>query len=116
MWNRLLDLGQPGEEILAAWIANEEQLRTLLALARTNASRHQISHRGFLPVVRRHRAVPPRSDHPGMVGADRGIHLHRRRRRGRQRLIELEARNAFGFRNTVNQRLRSRCASVRAAC
>jgi hypothetical protein len=44
MWNRLLDLGQPGEEILAAWIANEEQLRTLLALARTNASRHQISH------------------------------------------------------------------------
>jgi transposase len=30
-------------------------------------------------------------------------------------LIKLEARNAFGFRNPVNQRLRSRCASVRAA-
>jgi hypothetical protein len=32
MWNRLVDLGQAGEEILAAWIAKEE-LRTLLSLA-----------------------------------------------------------------------------------
>ena len=30
------------------------------------------------------------------------------------RLIKLEARNAFGFRNPMNQRLRSRCASIRA--
>ena len=34
---------------------------------------------------------------------------------GVNRLIKLEARNAFGFRNPVNQRLRSRCASVRAS-
>ena len=34
---------------------------------------------------------------------------------GINRLIKLEARNAFGFRNPVNQRLRSRCASIRAA-
>jgi hypothetical protein len=33
MWNRLIDLGQAGDEILAAWIAKEE-LRALLALAR----------------------------------------------------------------------------------
>ncbi len=34
---------------------------------------------------------------------------------GINRLIKLEARNAFGFRNPINQRLRSRCASIRAA-
>ncbi|MFE7749541.1 transposase, partial [Streptomyces sp. NPDC057428] len=32
---------------------------------------------------------------------------------GNNRLIKLEARNAFGFRNRTNQRLRSRCATTR---
>jgi transposase len=32
---------------------------------------------------------------------------------GNNRLIKLEARNAFGFRNRENQRLRSRCATTR---
>jgi transposase len=32
---------------------------------------------------------------------------------GDNRLIKLEARNAFGFRNRENQRLRSRCATTR---
>src|SRR5690349_19618122 len=44
MWNRLIDLDGPGEQILSAWIAKEE-LRALLALARTHPTRHQISHR-----------------------------------------------------------------------
>jgi hypothetical protein len=44
MRNRLVDLGQAGEQILTAWIAKEE-LRALLALARTNPPRHQISQR-----------------------------------------------------------------------
>jgi transposase len=34
---------------------------------------------------------------------------------GNNRLIKLEARNAFGFRNRENQRLRSRCATTRRA-
>ena len=34
---------------------------------------------------------------------------------GINRLIKLEARNAFGFRNPINQRLRSRCATWRAS-
>lgn len=34
---------------------------------------------------------------------------------GNNRLIKLEARNAFGFRNRANQRLRSRCATTRRA-
>jgi hypothetical protein len=44
MWNRLIDLGAPGEEILTAWIAKEE-LRALLTLSRTHPQRHQISAR-----------------------------------------------------------------------
>jgi transposase len=34
---------------------------------------------------------------------------------GTNRVIKLEARSAYGFRNTVNQRLRSRCATTRAS-
>jgi transposase len=34
---------------------------------------------------------------------------------GVNRLIKLEARNAYGFHNPINQRLRSRCASNRGA-
>jgi transposase len=122
MWNRLIDLGQPGEEILAAWIAKEE-LRALLALARTGATRHQISqrlHRFYtwcadthIPELHRLAATIetwwPQIEafiHTGVTNAaSEGIN----------RLIKLEARNAFGFRNPTNQRLRSRCATTRAA-
>jgi transposase len=44
MWNRLIDLGGPGEQILTAWIAKEE-LRSLLALASTQPLRNEISAR-----------------------------------------------------------------------
>jgi hypothetical protein len=91
LWKRLIDLGQEREEILAAWIAKEE-LRALLAMARTSTSRRQISHRlwTFYQCVRlqRHpRTAPTRRDHPGMVAAGRGIDPHRhhqRRPQGRQ--------------------------------
>jgi len=46
MWNTLIDLGRPGEDILAAYIA-KENLRELLALARTGPDRHRISQRLF---------------------------------------------------------------------
>lgn len=122
MWNRLVDLGPAGEQILAAWIAKEE-LRTLLALARTTPPRHQISHRLWtfyrccadtdIPEVHRFaetiQAWWPQIEafiHTGITNAAS---------EGVNRLIKLEARNAFGFRNPVNQRLRSRCASIRAA-
>jgi transposase len=122
MWNRLVDLGAAGEQILAAWIAKEE-LRALLALARTGASRHRISHRLWvfylwcadidIPELRRLAGTVeawwPQIEafiHTGVTNAAS---------EGVNRLIKLEARNAFGFRNPANQRLRSRCASVRAA-
>ena len=43
MWNPLLDEGKIGQILLTAWIA-KENLRTLLALARTGADRHQVGH------------------------------------------------------------------------
>ncbi len=43
MWNALLDEGKIGQRLLTAWIA-KENLRTLLALARTGADRHQVGH------------------------------------------------------------------------
>jgi Transposase len=46
MWNTLVDLGDRGYDILAAYIA-KEKLRELLALARTGPDRHRISGRLF---------------------------------------------------------------------
>jgi Transposase len=46
MWNTLVDLGDPGYDILAAYIA-KEKLRDLLALARTGPDRDRISQRLF---------------------------------------------------------------------
>jgi transposase len=122
MWNRLVDLGQAGEEILAAWIAKEE-LRTLLSLARTGASRHQISHRLWTfyqwcadtDITELHRLA--RTIQAWWPQIEAFIHtgITNAASEGVNRLIKLEARNAFGFRNPVNQRLRSRCASVRAS-
>ena len=43
MWNELLD-GDPTGEIFTAWIAKDE-LRALLALARTSPARHVIARR-----------------------------------------------------------------------
>src|SRR5467141_2912529 len=121
-WNRLVDLGQAGEEILAAWIAKEE-LRTLLSLARTGASRHQISHRLWTfyhwcadtDITELHRLA--RTIQAWWPQIEAFIHtgITNAASEGVNRLIKLEARNAFGFRNPTNQRLRSHCASIRAS-
>ena len=44
LWNTLIDLDEPGQTILAAWIAKEE-LRAVLALAGTHPDRTVIAHR-----------------------------------------------------------------------
>jgi transposase len=122
MWNRLIDLGQAGEEILAAWIAKEE-LRALLALARTGASRHQISHRLWTfyqwcadtDIAELHRLARTIQAWWPQIEAFILTGITNAASEGVNRLIKLEARNAFGFRNPTNQRLRSRCASIRAS-
>lgn len=122
MWNRLANLGQAGDEILAAWIAKEE-LRTLLALARTSTSRHQISHRLWTfyrwcadtNITELHRLARTIQDWWPHIEAFIFTGITNAASEGTNRLIKLEARNAFGFRNPINQRLRSRCATTRAA-
>jgi transposase len=121
MWNRLVDLGAAGEQILAAWIAKEE-LRALLALARKGASRYQISHRLWAfyrwcadtDIPELHRLAGTVQAWWPQIEAYIRTGVTNAASEGVNRLIKLEARNAFGFRNPVNQRLRSRCASVRA--
>lgn len=122
LWNRLVDLGAAGEEILAAWIAKEE-LRALLALARTGASRDRISRRLWVfyrwcadtDIPELHRLARTVEAWWPQIEAFILTGVTNARSEGVNRLIKLEARNAFGFRNPVNQRLRSRCASTRAA-
>jgi transposase len=122
MWNRLVDLGQAGEQILAAWIVKEE-LRALLALARTTTSRHRISHRLWAfyrwcadtDIPELHRLAATIQAWWPQIEAFILTGIANAASEGVNRLIKLEARNGFGFHNPVNQRLRSRCASVRAA-
>lgn len=121
MWNRLIDLGQPGEEILSVWIAKEE-LRALLALARTHPTRHQISTRLWAfyrwcadtAIPELHRLAATIEAWWPQIEAFILTGITNAASEGINRLIKLEARNAFGFRNPINQRLRSRCASIRA--
>lgn len=122
MWNRLVEMGPAGEDILAAWIAKEE-LRALLALARTHPSRHQISQRLWAfyrwcadtGIPELHRLATTVQAWWPQIEAFILTGFTNAASEGVNRLIKLEARNAFGFRNPINQRLRSRCASVRAA-
>jgi transposase len=122
LWNSLVDLGDAGYEILGAYIA-KEKLRDLLALARTGANRHTISRRLFdfyhwcahtgTPEIERLATTIERwwpyieeFIHTGITNAaSEGIN----------RVVKLVARNAFGFRNPVNQRLRVRCVTTRRA-
>jgi transposase len=122
LWNTLVDLGTPGVEILTAWIAKEE-LRTLLALARTRPARTVIAHRltrfytwcaesGIAEIERLATTIEvwwPQIEaflHTGITNAaSEGIN----------RVVKLAARCAYGFRNPDNQRLRTRCVTTRRA-
>lgn len=120
MWNRLADLGRAGDEILTAWIVKEE-LRTLLALARKGTDRHRISHQLWTfyrwcadtDITELHRLAKTIQDWWPQIEAFILTGITNATSEGINRLIKLEARNAFGFRNPTNQRLRSRCASNR---
>ena len=106
MWNRLIDLGRPGEQILSAWIAKEE-LRALLALARTHPTRHQISTRLWAfyrwcadtAIPELHRLAATIEAWWPQIEAFILTGITNAASEGINRLIKLEARNAFGFRN-----------------
>jgi len=120
MWNALLDEGPIGQRLLTAWIAKESP-RTLLALARTGADRVSHARWKFLtccadadiPEVCR---LATTIDHwwPKIAAFTNTSHSNAKSE-GINRVIKLTARNAFGFRNTDNQRLRTPCLTTRRA-
>ena len=122
MWNTLIDLGEPGLTILKAWIAKEE-LRSLLALAGTHPDRSVVSHR-----LTRFYTWCADADVPELERLARTIDtwwpcveafiqtgVTNAKSEGYNRLVKLDARNAFGYRNPTNQRLRTRIVTTRRA-
>ncbi|WP_409467917.1 ISL3 family transposase [Streptomyces sp. HC307] len=122
MWNTLLGEGTIGQTLLTAWIA-KENLRNLLALARTGADRHQVGHARWkfltwcadsdIPEVRQLAVTVDRWWAEIAAFIDTG-HSNAKSE-GINRVIKLVARNAFGLRNADNQRLRTRCVTTRRA-
>lgn len=124
MWNQLID-ADPSAQILTAWIAKEE-LRKLLALARTGAHRDQIRHRlhafyawcadaeidelnTLATTIETWWPAIEAFIHTGITNA---------RTEGINRLIKQVKRSACGFRNPTNghRRIRFHCTrTARAA-
>jgi transposase len=111
-----------GEDILAAYIA-KENLRELLALARTCPDRHRITqklydfyhwcaHTGIAELERL--ATTIERWWPA-IEAFIKTGITNAKSEGVNRVVKLVARNAYGFRNPTNQRLRTRCVTTRRA-
>ena len=120
MWNALIDTGDPGVEILGAYVV-KEGLRALLALAGTHPDRREISKRltsfynnaaaSTAPEVHRLAATVDAWWPAILAGLESGY--SNSRSEGYNRLAKHEGRNAFGFRNPINQRRRIRWACTR---
>ena len=122
LWNTLVDLEGPGLTILTTWIAKEE-LRRLLALAGTGADRSVISHRLYRFYTWCADAAVPelerlaRTIQTWWPAIEAFLHtkITNAASEGYNRVVKLDARNAYGYRNPANQRLRTRCATTRRA-
>ncbi len=119
MWNDLID-GDTTGQILTAWIAKEE-LRALLATARTGGQRHDIAHRlhrfnswcakSGLPELER-LAATIEAWWPEVLGfLQTGV--TNAGTEATNRTVKTAARTAYGFRNLDNQRRRVRFACTR---
>ena len=120
MWNSLIDTGDAGVQVLQAYVVKEE-LRALLALAGTNPERHLIRTR--LDSFYRHAAATDAPEAHRLAATietwwpaiEAGIltGYSNAKSEGYNRLAKHEGRNAFGFRNPINQRRRIRRACTR---
>jgi len=120
MWNALIDTGDPGLEILGAYIVKED-LRALLNLAGTHPGRREIT--GALVSFYEHAAASTAPEVHRLAGtvekwwpailAGLETGYSNSRSEGYNRLAKHEGRNAFGFRNPINQRRRIRWACTR---
>jgi transposase len=122
LWNTLVDLGEPGLMILKAWIAKEE-LRRLLALAGTGCDRNVIADRLYrfytwcadAGVDELARLATTIQTWWPCIEAFLHTKITNAASEGYNRVVKLDARNAYGYRNPENQRLRTRCATTRRA-
>jgi len=119
LWNDLID-GDPTGQILATWIGKEE-LRKLLATARTGGQRHDVSERLFrfntwcadsdVPELER-LAATIEAWWPEVLGfLQTGV--TNAGTEATNRTVKTVARTAYGFRNLDNQRRRVRYACTR---
>ncbi|MET8350783.1 transposase [Micromonospora sp. NPDC005206] len=109
-----------GVPILTAWNAKEDLL-DLLALARTDPDRERIAALRYrfyrrcanadLPELER-LATTVQTWWPQILAFIR-TGITNAGSEGTNRVIKTVARDAYGFRNPVNQRLRTRCATTR---
>jgi len=119
MWNGLID-NDPSGQILSAWIGKEE-LRKLLALARTGGVRLDVAHQLFrFNSWCANSAVPELERLAGTIEAwwpevlgflQTGV--TNAATEATNRTVKTAARTAYGFRNLDNQRRRVRCACTR---
>jgi transposase len=119
MWNNLIDHDDT-HQILTAWIAKEE-LRKLLATAKTGGARHDVSHRLFrfnswcansaIPELHR-LASTIEAWWPEVLGFLQ-TDITSAGTEATNRTVKTATRTAHGFRNLDNQRLRVRFACTR---
>jgi len=120
MWNSLIDTGDPGVQILQAYVVKEE-LRSLLLLAGTNPERHIIrtrldsfyQHAAASDAPEAHRLAATIEAWWPAIEAAITTGYSNARSEGYNRLAKHQGRNAFGFRNPVNQRRRIRWSCTR---
>lgn len=121
MWNSLID-SDPSAQILTAWIAKEE-LRNLLALARTGAHHDQIRGRLFTfyawcadtSIEELHTLASTVETWWPAIEAFIHSGVTNARTEGINRLIKQVKRSACGFRNPANSRRRIRFHCTRTA-
>jgi len=120
MSNSLIDTGDAGVQILAAYTIKEE-LRSLLALAGTNPERHVVrrrldsfyQHAAGTDAPEAHRLAATIEAWWPAIEAGILTRYSNARSEGYNRLAKHEGRIAFGFRNPVNQRRRIRWSCTR---
>ncbi len=120
MWKSLIDTGEAGVAILAAYTV-KEALRSLLALAGTNPEHHLIRTRldSFYQLAavtnapEAHRLAATIEAWWPAIEAGITTGYSNAKSEGYNRLAKHQGRNAFGFRNPVNQRRRIRWSCTR---
>jgi len=120
MWNSLIDTGDAGVHILQAYVVKEE-LRSLLLLAATTPERHVIRTRldsfyqqaAATDAPEAHRLAATVEAWWPAIEAGLLTGYSNSRSEGYNRLAKHQGRNAFGFRNPVNQRRRIRWSCTR---